>query len=55
MLEMVSAAFWDRQFGRVPDAIGQAALVLLAVTLLAASLPARRATRTNPLSALRQD
>jgi ABC-type antimicrobial peptide transport system permease subunit len=35
--------------------LGQAALVLLAVTLLAAFLPARPATRADPLSALRQD
>ena len=40
---------WD------PVTLGQAALVLLTVTLLAAFLPARRATRAGPLSALRQD
>ena len=40
---------WD------PVSLGLASLVLVAVTLLAAFVPARRATRTDPLRALRQD
>ncbi len=40
---------WD------PVNLGQAALVQVAVTLLAAYLPARRATQADPLTVLRQD
>ena len=40
---------WD------PVNLGQAALVLVAVTFLAAFLPARRAAQADPLSALRQE
>jgi putative ABC transport system permease protein len=38
-----------------PLAVGGAALALLAVAVVAAWLPARRASRLDPITALRQD
>ena len=55
LLARVFSSFLTTVEARDPVSLGLPALVLVAVTLLAALVPARSATRADPLTALRQD
>jgi ABC-type antimicrobial peptide transport system permease subunit len=54
-LNLAAQRFMPRMAGSDPATIGLVALLLLGIALLACWLPARRATRINPLDALRAD
>jgi putative ABC transport system permease protein len=63
VIGVIGMAAWDRAFssgragvyGATPGAIAIVAVVVAAITLIACFLPARRATRLDPVAALRED